>query len=98
MPLSSARDRLAMRFTLVLLFKLSEANNMTSFKKGLKTCAALLGAAIWAAMVWGMAYTGLLFVTFEGAVWLNQIMGYGMILISFCMTTLLFLIAWEARP
>ena len=71
---------------------------MTSFKKGLKTCAALLGAAIWVAMVWGMAYTGLLFVTFEGAVWLNQIMGYGMIVISFCMTTLLFLIAWEARP
>ena len=98
MPLSSARDRLAMRSALDLLFKLSEANNMTSFKKGLKTCAALLGAAIWAAMVWGMAYTGLLFVTFEGAVWLNQIIGYGMIVISFCMTTLLFLIAWEARP
>ena len=98
MLLSSERDRLAMRFGLAALFKLSEANNMTSFKKGLKTCAALLGAAIWAAMVWGMAYTGLLFVIFEGAVWLNQIMGYGMILISFCMTTLLFLIAWEARP
>ncbi len=65
---------------------------MTSFKKGLKTCAALLGAAIWVAMVWGMAYTGLLFVTFDGAVWLNQIIGYGMIVISFCMTTLLFLI------
>ena len=98
MPLSSAHDKLAMRFALDSPFKLSEANNMTSFKKGLKTCAALLGAAIWAAMVWGMAYTGLLFVTFEGAVWLNQIIGYGMIVISFCMTTLLFLIAWEARP
>ena len=71
---------------------------MTSFKKGLKTCAALLGAAFWVLMVWGMAYTGLLFITFDGAVWLNQIMGYGMILISFCMTTLLFLIAWQARP
>lgn len=71
---------------------------MTSFKKGLKTCGALLGAAFWALMCWGMAYTGLLFVTFEGAVWLNQIMGYGMIFIAFCMTTLLFLIAWQARP
>ncbi len=71
---------------------------MTSFKKGLKTCAALLGAAVWVLMVWGMAYTGLLFVTFEGAVWLNQIIGYGMIVIAFCMTTLLFLIAWTKRP
>ena len=98
MPLSSARDRLAMRFAQDSPFKLSEANNMTSFKKGLKTCAALLGAAVWVLLVWGMAYTGLLFVTFDGAVWLNQIIGYGMIVISFCMTTLLFLIAWQARP
>ena len=71
---------------------------MKTFKSTIKTCGALLGAAFWALMVWAMAYTGLLFVTFDGAVWLNQIMGYGMILISFCMTTLLFLIAWEARP
>ena len=88
-----------MRFGLAALSKLwTEASNMTSFKKGLKTCAALLGAAFWALMVWGMAYTGLLFVTFEGAVWLNQIMGYGMILVSLCTTIVLFLIAWEARP
>ena len=98
MPLSSARGMLATTCGLAALSKLSEANNMTSFKKGLKTCAALLGAAIWVLMVWGMAYTGLLFVTFEGAVWLNQIIGYGMIVISFCMTTLLFLIAWTKRP
>ena len=68
---------------------------MTSFNKIMKTCAVVLGAAFWALMCWGMAYTGLLFVTFEGAVWLNQIMGYGMMFISFCMTTLLFLIAHE---
>ena len=81
---------LAARFKLWM-----EASNMTSFKKGLKTCAALLGAGFWALMVWGMAYTGLLFVTFEGAVWLNQVMGYGMMVIAFCMTTLLFIIAYE---
>ena len=68
---------------------------MISFNKIMKTCAAVLGAAFWALMCWGMADTGFLFVTFEGAVWLNQIMGYGMMFISFCMTTLLFLIAHE---
>ena len=71
---------------------------MRSFNKIAKTCSALLGAAFWALMCWGMAYTGLLFVTFEGAHWLNQIMGYGMIVIAFCMTTLLFLIAWTNKP
>ena len=71
---------------------------MKSFNKIVKTCGALLGAAFWALMVWAMAYTGMLFVTFEGAVWLNQIMGYGMMVIAFCMTTLLFLIAWTKRP
>ena len=85
----------ALELAQAALSKLSEASNMTSFNKIMKTCAVVLGAAFWALMCWGMAYTGLLFVTFEGAVWLNQIMGYGMMFISFCMTTLLFLIAHE---
>ncbi len=68
---------------------------MRSFKKFTRALSLTIGAAFWALMVWGMAYTGLLFVTFEGAVWLNQVMGYGMMVIAFCMTTLLFIIAYE---
>ena len=89
MPLSSARDRLGMRFALDSPFKLLEANNMRSFNMWYYI-KLFLGAAMMTVVVVLFALTGYLFI--ENGDLLTRVMGYCMIVLAWLLMTLSFMI------
>jgi len=68
---------------------------MALLKKISRTIALLLGAAFMAAIIILFALTGYMFVTIEGASWLNEWIGYTMMGLSFLFFTLMLVIVHE---